>query len=313
LPADSVVVSQGGTIYGDTGSPGGIGSNAQANGEVDVYAPGTGGDVVPEVRFTRGVFGPVTMAFDPSGDLWVANNNSSTLVELTKAQLATANPRPNVTISAPSLALETPYGMAFDRSGDLWVVSYADDSVYEYTKTELTRSGSPKPRTTISIGLASPVGDAFDSSGDLWVANGSSDVVEFSRAELTKRIPTPTLTISTGGGANLVFTASGDLWVSWAESSELVEFTRDELRRSGSPAPAVTISAAIVAGRATLADPYGITLDSSGDLWASNWGNNTTVEFTRAELAKSGSPIPVRTIAGPKTRMNWPSFVVIEP
>ena len=65
------------------------------------------------------------MVFDPSGDLWVANENTSDLFELTKAQLAMPNPVPAVTIFAESGALANPFGMAFDQSGNLWVVSNA--------------------------------------------------------------------------------------------------------------------------------------------------------------------------------------------
>ena len=92
------------------------GTGVEANGEVDVYPPGANGDVAPEASFTKGMYGPTTVAFDPSGDLWVANENTSTLVELTRAQLAMPDPVPAVTISSGSGALANPFGMAFDRS-----------------------------------------------------------------------------------------------------------------------------------------------------------------------------------------------------
>ena len=83
-----------------------------------MYPPNANGDVAPEASFTKGMYGPVTMAFDPSGDLWVANENTSDLFELTKAQLAMHNPVPNVTIFAASPgALANPFGMAFDAVG----------------------------------------------------------------------------------------------------------------------------------------------------------------------------------------------------
>ena len=55
---------------------------------MDVYPPNANGDVAPEASFTEGSYGPTTMAFDPSGDLWVANENTSDLFEITKAELA---------------------------------------------------------------------------------------------------------------------------------------------------------------------------------------------------------------------------------
>ena len=99
-----------------------------------MYPPNSNGDVAPEASFTKGMYGPFAVVFDPSGDLWAANINTSTLVEFTRAQLAMPNPVPAVTISAASGALDNPYGMAFDRWGNLWVVGNNSGRVYEYTK-----------------------------------------------------------------------------------------------------------------------------------------------------------------------------------
>ena len=57
----SVVVSQGGTIFGGTN----VGTGVELNGDVDVYPPNANGDVAPEASFTNGMYGPTTMAFDP--------------------------------------------------------------------------------------------------------------------------------------------------------------------------------------------------------------------------------------------------------
>ena len=59
--------------------------------------PSANGDLAPEASFTNGSYGPTTMVFDSSGDLWVANENTSDLFELTKAELGMPNPVPAVT------------------------------------------------------------------------------------------------------------------------------------------------------------------------------------------------------------------------
>jgi streptogramin lyase len=313
----SVVVSQGGTIFGGTNT----GNGVEANGDVDVYPPNANGDVAPQASFTKGMYGPVTMAFDPSGDLWVANENTSDLFELTKAQLAMPNPVPAVTIFAGSGALANTFGMAFDQSGDLWVISNAWSRAYEYTKSQLAMSGAPTPRTTISSFPSTPLSDAFDPSGDLWVSTDKS-VVEFSKAELAKTDPAPSVTISSSGGAQLVFDTSGDLWMVTGGgpycfgtpcTNEVVELTRAQLSTSGSPPPAVTISSTKVGAKGSLYGPYSLAFSSSGDLWVENFDNNTTVEFGRDQLSTSGSPTPIRAIVGPRTGMNFPSYVVRVP
>jgi hypothetical protein len=93
----------------------------------------------------------------------------------------------------------------------------------------------------------------------------------------------------------------------------LVEFTKAQLSTSGSPTPAVTISATNVGPYESLYGPYAVAVDRSGDLWVSNFDGNTAVEFGRHQLSRSGSPTPLRAIVGPDSGMNWPSFVVIAP
>ena len=147
-------------------------------------------------------------------------------------------------------------------------------------------------------------------------------VVEFSKAELTTANPAPTVTISSSGGAQLVFDPSGDLWMVTGGgpdcfgtpcTNEVVEFTKAQLSASGSPTAAITIGSTEVGAAGSLYGPYSLAFTSSGDLWVENFNNNTTVEFGKDQLSKSGSPTPLRTVVGPDTRMNFPSYVVIAP
>jgi streptogramin lyase len=319
LARGSVVVTQGGTIFGGTNA----GSGVELNGDVDVYPPNSNGNAAPQERFTHGSYGPTTMVFDPAGDLWVANENTSDIFELTKAQLAMPNPVPAVTIFAESGALANPFGMAFDHSGNLWVVGNNAGRVYEYTKSQLARSGGPTPQTTISDFPSTPIfGVAFDASGDLWVSTVNS-VVEFSKAELATANPTATVTISSSGGAQLVFDSFGNLWMVTGGgpycfgtpcTNEVVELTKAQLSTSGSPTPAVTISSTDPGSPSgSLYGPYSLAFTCSGELWVENFNNNTTVEFDKAQLSESGSPVPARTIVGKRTGMNFPSYVVIAP
>jgi hypothetical protein len=228
-----------------------------------------------------------------------------------------------VTIFAGAGALGNPFGMAFDSSGDLWVASGAWNKVYEYSKAQLASSGAPTPVTTISDLPSTPIfGDAFDSSGNLWVSTVNS-VVEFSKAELATTDPAPTRIVSSSGGAEPVFDASGDLWMVTGGgplcygtpcTNEVVEFTKTQLSGPGSPPPAVTISSTVPGSPSgSLYGPYSLAFTPSGDLWVENFYNNTTVEFGRNQLSTSGSPTPLRIIAGPDTGMNLPSYVVIAP
>ena len=96
----------------------------------------------------------------------------------------------------------------------------------------------------------------------------------------------------------LAFDASGDLWVSNYANNTLVEFTASQLTASGSPTPAVTLSAR----GGSLAGPDSLAFDSSGDLWAANAGNSTVVEYAPSQLTTNGSaPTPAATLSSTAT------------
>ena len=192
-------------------------------------------------------------------------------------------------------------------------------------------SGHARPEVVVTKGMAGPGGIAVDSSGNLWVANESGDVVEYSRAELAKPSPVPTVTISPGGDG-LAFDPSGNLWVS--TGSSVVEFSKAELAKSGSPAPVATLSEddcslafdsygdlwegstsntlsewtkpqlpklfkrgelpspAVQITSNSLSGPCKPAFDHAGDVWAGNYNTELVVEFTKAKLAKTATLVP---------------------
>ncbi len=112
------------------------------------------------------------MAFDSSGDLFVANfvagaPGSSTIYEFT----------PGGSRSTFATGFNEPACLAFDSSGDLFVTdyNYGPDPA---TIDEITPSGG---KSTFASGLNGPVGLAFDGSGNLFEADkGSGNIYEFT-------------------------------------------------------------------------------------------------------------------------------------
>ncbi|MDA8207542.1 MAG: hypothetical protein M0Z92_00945 [Actinomycetota bacterium] len=235
---------------------------------------------------------PDGIAFDSSGNMWVANGNGGTgnagsIVEYTASQLAQLSPSNNA--PAPAVTL-TPtatggfndvYGLTFDGNGNLWVASYTNSEVMEFKAAQLAASGSPAAAVTISAdangSLNSPSDLAFGPAGNLWVENSNA------------------------------FTGTN--------TGSIVEYMPSQLGVSGAPAPAVTLTSN---ASGSINQPNGIAFDPAGNLWVANYGggsSGTVSEFSPAELAAGGTPDPVTFLTPTATHSNLsgPDGVLVVP
>jgi hypothetical protein len=159
---------------------------------------------------------------------------------------------------------------------------------------------------------------AFDPSGDLWQGSQGGFAYEWAKAQLTKSgYPTSRVTISSTSlddPCRPTFDSAGDMWAANYNGVTVVEFTKAQLARSGSPTARVTINPNPSSSEPNgLEDPGDVAFDRTGALWVPNAGAEAVGELTKAQLAKSGSPVPARIIAGPATGLNWPWSLAIEP
>ena len=234
-----------------------------------------------------------------------------------------------MTISAPSSAphaLDNPYGMAFDRSGNLWVVGNSAGKVYEYTRSQLARSGSPTPRTLFRTSRALRLPTALTPPATfgsrfsflqlalrvVWSSSRGRAGHACTRGQRSRslRPVAPTLPSHPAGDMWMV-TGGGSRTATAPPVTTSCGVHRAEFSMSGSPTPAVTISS--TRRQPSLYGRYGVAVDRSGDVWVSNFNTLHLSRVRQVPAFRSGSPTPLRTIAGPNTGMNLPSFVVLAP
>ena len=187
--------------------------------------------------FAGGMNYPFGIAFDPAGNLFVANtaNNGGggSITEITRAGTPS-------TFSNES----DPIVLAFNNSGTLFAADYSDGNIYKYT--------SGGVQSTFAGGFNNPISMAFDSTGDLFVGSGYGD----GNGIITKITPggTPSLFAS---GLNFPggMTFDGpNLLVTEQDSGAILQYTP-----SGAQSTFATTSYNSL---------NGLAFDSTGDLFA---------------------------------------------
>jgi hypothetical protein len=153
-------------------------------GELFKYNAAQINDLKPGVQNLDPVFGIASsnfshlegLAFDLSGNLWVADEYASLIYKFPANQLGGTglfhNFTPSVILSAISMrgpctqSLDSPYGVAFNRKGNLFVSNagmtgvQCSGSLALFSAKRITSSGSPAPKVFIS---SSPNGENLSS------------------------------------------------------------------------------------------------------------------------------------------------------
>ncbi|MGA2047194.1 MAG: hypothetical protein ABSG96_05850 [Terracidiphilus sp.] len=166
----------------------------------------------PNISITSSVAfsGPLGIAFDASGDLFIANNGGTSIERFDASILPTSAGAHTLTPSAVISddgkgSLQAPWALAFDAAGDLWSSNAnAPNTLVEFTPSQLATTGTPTPAITLSSvafdtnqTLVAPNGIAFDNLGDLAAASSAAPfgIADFAQRQLvptTAAGPTPT-------------------------------------------------------------------------------------------------------------------------
>ncbi len=242
------------------------------------------------------------------GGMWVANNADSVLPEYASAQLRTSGtPTPAEALAAQGAS--GPAGLALDSQGNLWESDFNSDTLFMFTAAGRNADSTLPSGKLWSTVIQAANNIAFDAHGDLWVADGDGFVFEFTPAQLaTGGLQTPTIQLS---GAELqhaytlAFDVNGNMWVADNGNQHILEYTAAQLTGTGpgctpppaqcAPVPADTIGA----NNNSINGPSGLAFDAQGNLWVANVSGGTIVEYTPAQAASNGGPVPQVTITAP--------------
>lgn len=283
------------------------------------FTTGAGGSAFcagppPKPTTQSGLCGPFSIAFDKSGNLWVADEDNSRVLRFKapfrngeKASLVIGQANfTSRTCATTQSGLCDPRGIAFDSEGDLWVADEGNNRVVTYEAPfrngEMAAEviGQPNFMTkTCAItqnSLCSPSSIAFDESGNLWVADFDNNrVLRFN--ENPSNGENATLVIGqTGfttdacatsqsglcGASSIAFDPTGDLWVADDDNHRVV--TYESPFSTGEKAAKVIgqmnfTSSVCAVTQSGLCNASGIAFDPTGDLWVVDHDSHRVLTF----------------------------------
>jgi len=214
--------------------------------------------------------------FDSSGNLWVADKGNNRILKYPAANLATGGAatvvlgQSDFTSDAQGLTATTmknATSVTFDSSGNLWVADKGNSRILKYPAANLATGGA----ATVVLGQSGLTSDAkgttattlinatsvtFDSSGNLWVADkGNSRILKYPAANL-----------ATGGAATVALGQT--------------DLTSNDHGNVNSP---YSHSAK------QFHNPTDIAIDSTGNVWISEWNNHRVLKFDTSNLKIGGA------------------------
>ena len=224
---------------------------------------------------------PVAIAIDTNGTAWVVDygNARVTLLSSTGAPLSGS-----AGYTAPTFAF--PVSVAIDGNHNGWVGDQNDEVV-----TRVSADGAQSSGISCCNG---PQGLAVDQRGYVWGTNFYGDSVsQFSSAGTVVSAGYTASGLSRPQG--IAIDGAGSVWVASVRNvTGAASATLTQMAGSANSSPGQVLSpAGGWLGDAGMLVPFAVAVDSSGNLWITNFGNNTLTEVI-------GLASPVRTpVNGP--------------
>jgi sugar lactone lactonase YvrE len=274
LKSDALAVDPQGNIWvPDGGSPsvnGDFGSVTELSSTGEVLSGTTGFS-------SGGISYPTALAIDTNGTVWIPDygNSRVTLLSNTGQPLSGAS-------GYQSLQFSFPLAVAIDANHNGWIANFGNNTV-----SKVSADGSQI--TSFATGNG-PDGVAVDQRGFVWITNQVGNSISELANDGT--------VVSNGYSDNkasilapqgIAIDGSGNVWVVNLHSHAITELAGSA---AASPGQILSPTAGYVSD-AGFTEAYAIVVDASGNLWVTDFNNNTLTEIV-------GLATPVKTpVLGP--------------
>jgi uncharacterized protein (TIGR03437 family) len=262
---------------------------------------------------------PWGIAVDSVGSLYIADVGNQRIRKVTNGVVTTVAGNGTVGFSgdngpAASAQLNYPYGVAVDSAGNLYIADSGNDRIRKVSNGVITTfagnaimgfSGDNGPAT--SAELSAPVGVAVDSAGSVYIAGaGDNRIRKVSNGVIATVAGNGTRGFSGDGGPatsaqlNTVFgmavDSAGSLYIADAGNNRIRKVSSGVITTVAGNGTAGFSGDNGPAASAQLYAPYGVAVDSAGNLYIADTENSLIRKVSNGVIA---------TIAG-----NWLDTVI---
>jgi sugar lactone lactonase YvrE len=278
---------------------------------IDIFPPGTSGNVAPTRSISGSLtgintFGPDDVKVDSTGKIYASNLSNDSITEY--APGASGNVAPVCTISGPNTGLGGNDDMSLASDGTLYVGNYRGAPGVEVFAPGAC--GNVAPIRTINgstTGLGPVDGVGVDATGTLYVDNTDSGSIEVFAPGANGNVA-PIRTISgsltgLGSPSDIVVGFNGKLYVTDFNGSLLV-FAPGA---SGNVAPLQDITGS----NTSFGAPDDLGLDPSGNIYVTDEASSVGPAVLEFGASATGNVAPIATIAGSSTTFSGPEGVAV--
>ncbi len=285
------------------------------SGTITRYPGNADGDVPPSGEFVTSAGFPSAVAFDASGNLYVASDVGDHVLVYAAGAIMQNTPLRN--ISGPQTGISHPTGIAVDQSGNVYVANWASttqqSTVLKFASG--TNGDVPPiariPGTCVSLGCSpGPVNTEFDRAKGIAVDSAERMyVIDALSSKLLIFDPgadgdvRPSVVIETSQAFPQQVTLDGDENIYVTHRSTPPAITVYPANPTNSSAPIRTIFSP------DLNEPFGIAVDGADQIYVPNLSQHSLVVFPAG--ANGNAVTPARKLQGPATGLNRPLTVAV--
>ena len=262
---------------------------------------GFGGDNGPAA--SAQLYSPAGVAVDSAGNLYIADSSNNRIREVSNGVITTVAGSGTQGFSgdngpATSARLSGPRAIAVDPAGNLYIADYGNSRIRKVSNGVITEvAGNGFPTLSGDGGLATgaavtPVGVAVDSAGNVYIADLSGRVRKVSRQVIT--------TVAGGGapvgdngpatGAQLgrpegvALDSAGNLYIADTENHRVCKVSGGVITTVAGNGTEGSAGDNGPATGAQLSMPWGVAVESAGNLYIADFANNRIRKVTHGVI-----------------------------